>query len=60
MSILTPPIVKNNHVFLEFYLSFWIKVLDQTCESFNIKFRPQWKDQENSYQVRTFLAVFVN
>ena len=43
---------------LEFTLCYYKIIVDQTWKTFNTKFGPQWKDRENSYQVRQILAVF--
>ena len=43
---------------LEFALSFWKNVVDQTSKAFNTKFGPQSKDRESSYRVRQILAHF--
>ena len=43
---------------LEFTLFFLKNVLEQTWNSFNIKFRPQWKDWIKSFQVRQVSALF--
>ena len=43
---------------LEFILSFYKNVLDQTWNSCSTKFGPQWKDQKRSYHVRQILTLF--
>ena len=58
MSLLTAPIVKNSDMLAGIYFIFLRNALDQTWNSFDTEFRPQWKDRESSYQVRQNLALF--
>ena len=58
MLLLTTPVVKNSHNYARIYLIVLKIVLKQTRDSFNIKFRPQWKDRKSSYQQRQILALF--
>ena len=58
MSLLTAQINKSSHNLAAIYIIFLKNVLDQTWKSFNTKFRPQWKDQKRSYQVKLILAIF--
>ena len=58
MSSFTASVVKNNHFGGRIYFIFSKNVIDQTSRSFNTKFRPQWKDEKSSYQVRQIFAIF--
>ena len=58
MSLLPAQIVKNSNIFASFCFIFSKNVLYQTWKSFNTKFRPQWKDQKNSYQAEPILKLF--
>ena len=42
------------------YFIFLKNSLKQTWKSFHAKLQPQWKDQQNSFQVRQILALFCN
>ena len=43
---------------LKFTLSFSKNILDQTRNSRNTKFGPQWKDRKRSYHVKQMLTLF--
>ena len=58
MLLSATPVVKNSHNYARIYLIVLKIVLKQTRDSFNIKFRPQWKDRKSSYQQRQILALF--
>ena len=61
ISLLPALIVKNSPFLFGIYFIFLKKkkkILEQTWKSFNTKFGPQWKDQENIYYVRQVLALF--
>ena len=42
------------------YFIFPKNSLKQTWKPFHAKLKPQWKDQQNSFQVRQILALFCN
>ena len=58
MSLLPALIVKNSDIFGWNLLIFLKTIVDQTWKAFNTEFGPQSKDQESSYWVRQFLALF--
>ena len=61
LALLKAPVVKKKVIiWLEFTLSFWKYVLNQTWESFNSKVRPQWNARNSSYQVREILILLCN
>ena len=41
------------------FFTFLKSVLEQTWNTFNAKFQPQWKDGKSSYQVRQILGLFL-
>ena len=51
-------LLKTVLFWLEFTLSFWKIVLDQSRKSISAKFGPHWKDRKNSYQVRQIWSFF--
>ena len=58
MLLWTTKFVKNSHIEARIVFIFLKNVLKQIWNSFNTKFQPQWKDQENSHQIRHILGLF--
>ena len=58
MFLLAAKLVKNSHIYAKTVFTFAKSVLNQTWNSFNTKFEPQWEDRKSSYQVRQLLGVF--
>ena len=58
MSSLTVEFVKNSNIYARIYFISLTNVLKQTCNDFNIKFRPQWKDWKSSYQLSKLFLFF--
>ena len=44
----------------EFPWSCFKKMLKQIWNSFNVKYKPHWKDRKKSYQVRQILGLFLS
>ena len=58
MFLLTALIANNSHILARIYFIFLKNILDQSWKAFNAQFGPQWKNWENSYQVKHILAPF--
>ena len=48
------------HIYARIYFVFLKNILKQAWNSFNTKFRPQWKYRKSSYQVKQISALFCN
>ena len=58
------PILPKTVLFIPIYtiilFSLFKSVLNQTLNTFNIKFLREWKDRESSYQLGEAFALFFN
>ena len=59
-SLLTAQFVRNSGILGRIYFIFLKNVLKETGNTFNTKFRLQWKDWKSSFQVREILALSWN
>ena len=56
---LTAKLIKKCHFQAKTFFTFVKSVLNQTWNSVNTKFQPQWEDRKSSYQVRRILEQFL-
>ena len=60
MFLFTTNFAKNSPIYTIILFSLFKSVLNQTLNTFNIKFLREWKDRESSYQLGEAFALVFN
>ena len=59
MLLLTAKFAKHSHILARIFIIFLKNVLKKTWNSLNTKFQLQWKDRENSNQIRPNFRTYI-